>query len=136
MKITIQNESELEQVAVQLAPFLKQHNVVALRAEMGTGKTTFTKALCKYLGVEDPVTSPTFSIVNEYDGKDQKVYHFDFYRLETIDEAYEMGYEDYFYSDAICIVEWPEKIEELLPEDALNVSINNELGKRTFEWKG
>lgn len=136
MEITIQNESDLEQVAVQLAPFLKAHRVVALRAEMGTGKTTFTKVLCKFLGVKDPVTSPTFSIVNEYDGDHQKIYHFDFYRLENIDEAYEMGYEDYFYSDAICIVEWPEKIEELLPDDVLNVTIKNVLGARTFEWKG
>jgi len=84
--------------------------------DMGAGKTTLIKALCEQLGVTEPATSPTFSIVNEYIGKDNKIYHFDFYRLKTETEAFDMGYEEYFYSDAYCFIEWPEKIPNLLPE--------------------
>ena len=92
---------------------------------LGAGKTTFVKALCEVLGIDDVVNSPTFSIVNEYrsDETGELVYHFDFYRINKLSEVYDMGYEDYFYSGALCFIEWPELIEELLPEDALRVEI-------------
>jgi len=98
--------------------------VVAFYGKMGAGKTTFIKSLCKVLGSDDVVTSPTFAIVNEYtDGKGKPIYHFDFYRIKNITEVYDMGYEDYFYSGNLCLIEWPELIEDLLPEEALHVNI-------------
>lgn len=98
--------------------------VIAFYGSMGAGKTTFIKALCEQLGVNDVITSPTFAIVNEYTaGNGEPVYHFDFYRIKKIDEVYDMGYEDYFYSGNLCLIEWPELIEDLLPEDALRVTI-------------
>ena len=92
---------------------------------MGAGKTTFIRAICEELGVEESVNSPTFAIVNEYrSGEGDPIYHFDFYRINKEEEAYDFGYEDYFYSGELCFVEWPEKIENLLPEDAVTVSIS------------
>jgi len=90
---------------------------------MGAGKTTLIKSLCECLGITEPVTSPTFSIVNEYIGAGNKIYHFDFYRLKDQTEALDMGYEEYFYSDAYCFIEWPEKIPDLLPEHYINIRI-------------
>lgn len=90
---------------------------------MGAGKTTLIKSLCACLGSADVVTSPTFSIVNEYIGVDNKIYHFDFYRLKNQAEALDMGYEEYFYSGAYCFIEWPEKIPDLLPSDYIRVDI-------------
>ena len=90
---------------------------------MGAGKTTLIKALCQCLGVSEKVTSPTFSIVNEYIGGSKKIYHFDFYRLKSQTEALDMGYEEYFYSDAFCFVEWPEKIPDLLPAGYVSINI-------------
>jgi tRNA threonylcarbamoyladenosine biosynthesis protein TsaE len=90
---------------------------------MGAGKTTFIKAVCEELGVDDVITSPTFAIINEYEGRDGSIFHFDFYRIKKLEEVYDMGYEDYFYSGALCFIEWPELIEEVLPEDAVRVSI-------------
>ena len=101
--------------------------VFAFYGKMGAGKTTFVKALCTELGVEDVITSPTFAIVNEYtDGKGEPIYHFDFYRIKKLEEVYDMGYEDYFYSGAPCFIEWPELIEELLPEDTVRVTIEEQ----------
>ena len=91
---------------------------------MGAGKTTFVKAICEELGVNDVITSPTFAIVNEYEAHDASIYHFDFYRIKKIEEVYDMGYEDYFYSGGLCFIEWPELIEDLLPEDAVKVTIS------------
>ena len=111
--------------------------VYAFYGKMGAGKTTFIKALCEDLGVEDVITSPTFAIVNEYRSETtgQLVYHFDFYRIKKIEEVYDMGYEDYFYSGALCFLEWPELIEELLPADAVKVAISQqEDGSRRLEW--
>ena len=106
---------------------------IILIGYMGAGKTTFVKAICEELGVEDVITSPTFAIINEYsiDNHDiqrstfnvQRIYHFDFYRIKKLEEVYDMGYEDYFYSGALCFIEWPELIEEILPDDAVRVSI-------------
>jgi tRNA threonylcarbamoyladenosine biosynthesis protein TsaE len=95
---------------------------------MGAGKTTFIKAVCEELGVNDVITSPTFAIVNEYrsDIADELIYHFDFYRIKKLSEVYDMGYEDYFFSGALCFIEWPELVEELLPGDAVKVKIEEQ----------
>lgn len=99
-------------------------SVIALFGPMGAGKTTLVRELAAQLGVKDTVTSPTFALINQYmDGKGNPVNHFDFYRIDKVSEAYDMGYEEYFYSGDICFVEWPEKIEELLPDDTLRVTI-------------
>jgi tRNA threonylcarbamoyladenosine biosynthesis protein TsaE len=90
---------------------------------MGAGKTTFIKAICEALGVDDVITSPTFAIVNEYTAQGSPIYHFDFYRIKKLEEVYDMGFEDYFYSGELCLIEWPELIEEVLPSDAVKVSI-------------
>jgi tRNA threonylcarbamoyladenosine biosynthesis protein TsaE len=100
-------------------------HVFAFYGKMGAGKTTFVKAICEELGVEDVITSPTFAIINEYEG-DETIYHFDFYRIKKLEEVYDMGYEDYFYSGALCFIEWPELIEEILPDDAVRVSITEQ----------
>ena len=110
-----------------------QH-VFAFYGSMGAGKTTFIKAICEELGVEDVVTSPTFAIVNEYEGE-CPIYHFDFYRIKKLEEVYDMGYEDYFYGDGLCFIEWPEMMEELLPEGTIKVQIKeNADGTRTVSW--
>ena len=109
---------------------------IILIGYMGAGKTTFVKAICEELGVEDVITSPTFAIVNEYTaGNGDPIYHFDFYRIKKLDEVYDMGYEDYFYSGNLCFLEWPELIEDLLPEDCTKVTITTEEdGSRSVEW--
>lgn len=111
--------------------------VFAFYGKMGAGKTTFIKAMCEELGVTDVITSPTFAIVNEYrsDTTGELIYHFDFYRIKKLEEVYDMGYEDYFYSGALCFLEWPELIEELLPSDAVKVTISEtDNGDRMIEW--
>lgn len=112
-------------------------SVIAFYGKMGAGKTTFIKAFCEELGVEDVITSPTFAIVNEYTvaADSSPVYHFDFYRIKKLEEVYDMGYEDYFYSGNLCLIEWPELIEDLLPENALRVTIEEQPdGSRTLSW--
>lgn len=111
--------------------------VFAFYGKMGAGKTTFIKAVCEELGVTDVITSPTFAIVNEYrsDTTGELIYHFDFYRINKLEEVYDMGYEDYFYSGALCFLEWPELIEELLPGDAVKVTISEtDNDDRMIEW--
>ena len=121
-----------------ISPNDKEFAVVFSRfvnGKMGAGKTTFVKAVCEELGVDDVITSPTFSIVNEYRSADtgELIYHFDFYRVKKIDEVYDMGFEDYFYSGALCFIEWPELCEEVLPEDTVKVTIQEESdGSRTI----
>lgn len=108
-------------------------NVLLFYGEMGVGKTTLIKEIVKELGVKDITSSPTFSIVNEYEGNNGKIYHFDFYRLESEDEAYDIGLEDYLYTDNLCLIEWPEKIKNLLPDDATNIILTKVLDdKRTI----
>lgn len=103
----------------------------AFFGKMGVGKTTLIKELCAVLGVKDNVCSPTFAIVNEYsDRDDEPVYHFDFYRLKSVAEAYDIGYEEYFYSGCYCFTEWTEKVEELLPEHYVRVEIEEKDGVR------
>ena len=102
-------------------------NVYAFYGKMGSGKTTFIKALCEELGVEDVITSPTFAIVNEYGSSQGAIYHFDFYRIHRLEEVYDMGYEDYFYAPgALCFIEWPELIEDLLPDDTVRIDITEQ----------
>lgn len=111
------NLNEIDKVAQNIIPLLK-HKVVILKGEMGMGKTTLTKALAKALGVVDEVSSPTFSLVNEYEGFDnQKVFHFDFYRIHSEKEAFDFGVEEYLYSGNWCFLEWSEKIPSLLPDE-------------------
>lgn len=111
------NLNEIDKIAQNIIPLLK-HKVVILKGEMGMGKTTLTKALAKALGVVDEVSSPTFSLVNEYEGVDnQKVFHFDFYRIHSEREAFDFGVEEYLYSGNWCFLEWSEKIPSLLPDD-------------------
>lgn len=128
MEIRIKSLDELHDAARQMVQAMGEHTVFAFYGKMGAGKTTFIKALCDVLGVTDVVNSPTFSIVNEYrsDTTGELIYHFDFYRIKKIEEAYDMGYEDYFYSGALCFIEWPELIEDLLPGDAVAVNIEEQ----------
>lgn len=121
--ISINSTAELNTLAKQLLNFANGNKFFIFEGEMAAGKTTFIKAFCEVLGVSEVVSSPTFSIVNEYEAADGLVYHFDFYRLKNLQEAYDIGYEDYFYSNSICLVEWPTKVEELLPDSYIKVEI-------------
>ena len=123
MEIQINDLDHIRETAREFIDNMGNRKVFAFYGKMGAGKTTFIKAVCEELGVEDVITSPTFAIINEYSGKDDTIYHFDFYRIKKLEEVYDMGYEDYFYSGAICFIEWPELIEEVLPEDAVKVQI-------------
>lgn len=121
MKLFLNN---LEKSAAEFLKELGKRKVVAFYGSMGAGKTTFIKAICNVLGVTDTVNSPTFAIVNEYLAADGgNIYHFDFYRIKKIEEAFDFGYENYFYSGSYCFIEWPELIEELLPDDVVRVHI-------------
>ncbi|MBP5619826.1 MAG: tRNA (adenosine(37)-N6)-threonylcarbamoyltransferase complex ATPase subunit type 1 TsaE [Bacteroidaceae bacterium] len=136
MEITIKSLDEIQQAADDFVAAMGDNTVFALYGPMGVGKTTFTKAVCERLGVKDNITSPTFAIVNEYRSTtDELIYHFDFYRIKKLEEVYDMGYEDYFYSGAICFIEWPELIEELLPLDAVKVTLSeNSDGTRSVRF--
>jgi tRNA threonylcarbamoyladenosine biosynthesis protein TsaE len=123
MEIKINSIETIRESAREFIENMGEHKVFAFYGKMGAGKTTFVKAICEELGVDDVITSPTFAIVNEYDAMGQPIYHFDFYRIKKLEEVYDMGYEDYFYSGALCFIEWPELIEDLLPEDAVRVDI-------------
>ncbi len=131
MKFVVNCISDLKEVAVEVLKLSEGKNIICFYGEMGVGKTTFIKEICKELEVIDNVSSPTFSIVNEYKTKNDKfVFHFDFYRLETEEEAFDMGYEEYFYNDNLCFVEWPEKIKSLLPNEILKLEMIKENEKR------
>lgn len=137
MKITISGIDNIREAAHEFVVNIGSHTVFAFYGKMGAGKTTFIKAVCEELGVDDVITSPTFAIVNEYHGNacGRTIYHFDFYRIKKLEEVYDMGYEDYFYSGALCFMEWPELIEELLPGDAVRVTISEqEDGSRIVEF--
>ena len=135
MTITIKDLDHIQEAAREFIGQMGDDTVFAFYGKMGAGKTTFIKALCKELGVEDEVNSPTFAIINEYRSETtaELIYHFDFYRIKKLEEVYDLGYEDYFYSGALCFIEWPELIEELLPLDAKKVTITeNSDGSRTI----
>ena len=123
MEIIIKDIESIGTAARQFVNEIGSHKVFALYGTMGAGKTTFIKAVCEVLGVKDVITSPTFAIVNEYESDNGPIFHFDFYRIKKLEEVYDMGYEDYFYSGSLCFIEWPELIEDLLPEDAVRVTI-------------
>ena len=137
MEIRINSLTEINDAAKQFIAAMGDSKVFAFYGKMGAGKTTFVKAVCEALGVEDVITSPTFAIVNEYQSATtgESIYHFDFYRIKKLEEVYDMGYEDYFYSGCRCFLEWPELIEELLPEDACKVTIvETENGARVVRF--
>ena len=134
-ELRITDIDNIEETAREFAGLMGDDTVFAFYGKMGVGKTTFIKALCKLLGVEDEVNSPTFAIINEYHSQTTAglIYHFDFYRIKKLEEVYDLGYEDYFYSGALCFIEWPELVEELLPIDAKKVTITeNSDGSRTI----
>lgn len=137
MKIEIKNLDEIQDAAKQFVATIGDKKVFAFYGAMGVGKTTFIKAICKELGVKETITSPTFAIVNEYKAKDNMpIYHFDFYRINKLEEAYDFGYEDYFYSGNICFVEWPELIEPILPTDVAEVYLKEmDNGTRVIDIK-
>ena len=133
--ITISGLDTIRESAKEFVRLMGDDTVFAFYGKMGAGKTTFIKALCQELGVEDEVNSPTFAIINEYRSQTtaELIYHFDFYRIKKLEEVYDLGYEDYFYSGALCFIEWPELVEELLPLDAKKVTITeNSDGTRTI----
>lgn len=135
MEIKIEKLDNIREAAKQFIANIGDSTVFAFYGNMGAGKTTFVKAVCEELGVDDVITSPTFSIVNEYRSEKtgELIYHFDFYRVKKIEEVYDMGFEDYFYSGALCFIEWPELCEEVLPDNTVKVSIQEEPdGSRTI----
>ena len=160
MEIRITDIDHIREVAREFIEHIGDHRVFAFYGKMGAGKTTFVKAICEELGADDVITSPTFAIINEYtatpptaaanssffsEGSEcgvanilhssLQIYHFDFYRIKKLEEVYDMGYEDYFYSGSLCFIEWPELIEEILPDDAVRVSIaEQEDGSRTVTF--
>ena len=122
--IEIQNLESYATAAREFIEMMGDRRRFAFYGSMGAGKTTYIKAVCEAMGVEDAINSPTFAIVNEYeDAESNTIFHFDFYRIKSIAEVYNMGYEEYLYSNAYCFIEWPELIEELLPEETVKVTI-------------
>jgi tRNA threonylcarbamoyladenosine biosynthesis protein TsaE len=129
----IETIEELDAIADVLIEKLETSKIIAFNAPMGAGKTTLIKIICKKLGAKDTISSPTFSIVNEYQlSSKKKIFHFDFYRIKSLAEVYDMGYEDYFYSNNYCFIEWPEMLENLLPETVLKVEISMQGTMRKF----
>ena len=137
MQLIINHLSDIDAAAKQFAAQIGQNTVFAFYGDMGAGKTTFIKAVCEQLGVEETITSPTFAIVNEYRcGSGEPIYHFDFYRINKLEEAFDFGYEDYFYSGNLCFIEWPQLVEPILPQDTLHVYMTvGENGHRIVETK-
>jgi len=123
MLLNITSTAELPAAAAEIISFSANSRIFLFYGDMGAGKTTLIKSLCECLGTAEPVTSPTFSIVNEYIGTKNRIFHFDFYRLKNESEALDLGYEEYFYSDAWCFIEWPEKIPNLLPDHYVKIEI-------------
>ncbi len=135
MILEIQSLDTISTTASEFINRIGNNTVFAFHGEMGSGKTTFIKAICENLGVKDVINSPTFAIINEYlAATGEMIYHFDFYRIKDEREAYDFGYEDYFYSNNFCFIEWPELVESLLPANTVHVYIKEiENGKRTVE---
>lgn len=132
--VIIKNESETAKFGVDLGRQVCPGTVIALTGDLGAGKTTLTKAIARGLGISDMITSPTFNIVKEYDSGRLPLYHFDVYRIGDVDEMYELGYEEYFYGNGVCVVEWADLIEELLPENAIRIQLEygGGEGKRVY----
>jgi tRNA threonylcarbamoyladenosine biosynthesis protein TsaE len=122
LQLKITSLEEIDSIAQEFIKAFPDRTKFAFYGSMGVGKTTFIKSICKALGMQEIANSPTFALINEYPTQSgELIYHFDFYRINKIEEAYDFGYEEYFYSDAYCFIEWPEKIEEILPEDVVKV---------------
>lgn len=136
--VKISNERETMRFGEALSKDVEPGTVIALTGELGTGKTTLTKAIAKGLGIRETVTSPTFNIIKEYRSGRLPLFHFDVYRIGDIDEMYELGFEEYFYGDGVCVVEWADLIEELLPEDALRIHMEygHAEDERIYEIRG
>lgn len=134
MQLIINDISGINKAAGQFIAGMGDEKVFAFYGAMGAGKTTFIKAVCEGLGVLETIASPTFAIINEYrDSKGNSIYHFDFYRINKLEEVFDFGYEDYFYSGNLCFIEWPELVEPLLPDNAVKVYITEtDNGKRTL----
>ncbi|MBR1545704.1 MAG: tRNA (adenosine(37)-N6)-threonylcarbamoyltransferase complex ATPase subunit type 1 TsaE [Prevotella sp.] len=126
MEISIKSLDTIREAAREFISHIGEARVFAFYGKMGAGKTTFVKAICEELSCTDVITSPTFAIVNEYTTQQTPIYHFDFYRIKKLEEVYDMGYEEYFYSGALCLIEWPELIEDILPDDAVRVTIEEQ----------
>jgi len=127
MEITIYSTDNISEAAQQFVDAMGNRKIFAFYGKMGAGKTTFIKAICERLGVNDIITSPTFAIVNEYlDADENPIYHFDFYRIKKQQEVLDIGFDDYVYSGHLCFMEWPEYIEDLLPEDTVKVNITEQ----------
>lgn len=136
-EVIIRDLADIDRAAEEFLEKIGDNRLIAFFAPMGAGKTTFTTALCRKLGVQDAVCSPTFTIINEYRGGDgEPIFHFDFYRINKLSEAVEIGLDDYLYSGCLCLMEWPENVEELLPEETLRVSISvrDDLSRR-ISWQ-
>jgi len=131
---TVKDLDDLPEVAADILKLVDEEGVVALYGEMGAGKTTLIRAMCERLGVADTVNSPTFAIVNHYvTAKGRNVYHFDFYRINKPEEAFDFGYEEYVFGSDLCFIEWPEKVEGILPDNIKRIDIKvNEGGVRTI----
>ena len=129
-KVETNSEFETEKMAERLAAFLKPGDVITLDGDLGTGKTVFSRGIARGLGVKEPITSPTFIIMQEYRDGRIPLFHFDVYRIESIDEIFAIGTEEYIGGDGVCVIEWAKKIEELIPKDAIHINIkrNNDIG--------
>ncbi|WKV09815.1 tRNA (adenosine(37)-N6)-threonylcarbamoyltransferase complex ATPase subunit type 1 TsaE [Thermoanaerobacterium sp. CMT5567-10] len=136
MKMSFKTKSpiETEKIGFKLGNLLKRGSIVLISGELGVGKTVLTKGIAKGMGIDDYVTSPTFMIVNEHLG-DIPLYHFDVYRIEDYTELYDIGYEEYFYGDGVCVIEWPEKIKPLIPKENIFIRMNmgDTFDERTIE---
>jgi tRNA threonylcarbamoyladenosine biosynthesis protein TsaE len=127
VEIVIENIKDIRSAAKEFIKVMGDNKVFAFHGSMGAGKTTFIKAVCEELGVIEAVSSPTFAIINEYkDGEGRPIFHFDFYRINKLEEVYDFGYEDYFYSGNLCFIEWPELVESILPENTVKISIQEQ----------
>ncbi len=135
--MVIRDLTSINETAKEFIAQMGDNRLFFFYGDMGAGKTTFIRAICKELGVTESVNSPTFAIVNEYTDREGKpIYHFDFYRIEKEEEAFDFGYEDYFFSGNLCFVEWPEKIENLIPDEGISVYIQEEEnGERSVTLK-
>lgn len=135
MQIIIENKNSVKSAAKEFVKLMGDDKIFAFHGAMGAGKTTFIKAVCEELGVKETITSPTFAIINEYkDREGSSIYHFDFYRINKLEEVFDFGYEDYFYSGNLCFIEWPEIVNSILPEKSVIVSIEEqENGIRILE---
>jgi len=135
LEICIKNEKEAEKLGMQLADKLSPGSVVALTGDLGVGKTTLTKAIARALGITALITSPTFTIIHEYRDGRLPLYHFDVYRIEDEEELHELGYEEYFYGDGVCVIEWADRIKDFLPDNTtyIHIAYGHEENERIFQ---